>query len=790
MRQGAPLRYLERLSMLSSESPRLKVYCCTVLLLLVFWARAITNLHGQSLTVDEPVHLVRGLAYWRTGDLRLQYGHPPLSHALVGLFAALEPDVPSPARMSGWTESRRLDIAEQLVWETPSAQLDRLFFLGRWPMLALGLLLASVSFRWAMDLFGPLAGLLALLLSTFDPNLLAHTTLATTDLCVTFMIFATSYAFFRWVRCATREHLVGAGVALGLALGAKLSSLILIPVLGLVVLGRAQRQEGQLTRGLLALVSLLGVSACVLWAIYRFETGFLGGFPIPVPTHWENLRRLWLHQSAGHRAYFLGQLSQRGWWYYFPVLFLIKTPVPVLLLLMPAAIALLRGRRASVPAVAYLFPLFYFIASMVSNINIGYRHILPVVPFLVLIASAAGRQGDSQVPALRIVSGGLILWLTASSLSIHPYYLTYFNEIVGGPGEGYRYAVDSNFDWGQDLKRLAAHVDETEVTDLKLSYFGNDRPDRYLHHFEELPDDPFAEEASGFHPLNPGPGTYAISASHLQGLALGDADSFDWFRRRDAVARVGSILVYEVEPIPTSASWVALGFDPASPLSPDGLATGVGRVDLRRVYFDCRSSWVYPAGKGSGWYILPGLGDPHTPAARMMVDDGEVVFQGRPTGSRGALTVYLWETPVGVDGWLDDLADQAKAVRFGDLLTFRGSEREIVHNSPMQEAEVILTTYWEVVGQSDEPVSIMAHLVDEHDNVVDVADGLGVPVENWKEGDVLVQEHRFAVPGDTLPCLCVPRVGVYVLSTMELVGLADGSGDTLRLTPVDLRHRD
>lgn len=298
--------------MRTKQSHRLWIWCVLVLTLLIFWARILPNLDEQSLTVDEPVHLVRGLAYWRTGDLRLQYGHPPLSHALIGALPMLEPGLPSPTHVPGWADAQRLDVARQLVWGTPDRQLDRVVFLGRWPVLALGMLLAALSCRWATDLFGSRAGLIALFLCTFDPNLLAHASLATTDLPATCTIVAASYAFFRWTRQPTVSRLLLAGFALGLAWSAKLSSLILIPVLGFAVLWCATLHKRHLISLLSGFAGIALLGTLVLWALHRFETGTLAGFWIPMPTHWDNVRRLWLHQGAGHSAYFLGQLSHIG----------------------------------------------------------------------------------------------------------------------------------------------------------------------------------------------------------------------------------------------------------------------------------------------------------------------------------------------------------------------------------------------------------------------------------------------------------------------------------------------
>jgi hypothetical protein len=177
---------------------------------------------------------------------------------------------------------------------------------------------------------------------------------------------------------------------------------------------------------------------------------------------------------------------------------------------------------------------------------IGLRYILPVYPFLFVFASRAAQSFLSN-KMLTGLSVALIGWYVGASCYIHPHYLAYFNELAGGPDNGYKYLVDSNLDWGQDLKGLKSYMQKHGIARINLSYFGTDSPARYGISYDWLPSYGLPNPDPEKHKFVP-KGWVAISATSLQGVYLGDSDIYAWFRERKPVAKIGySIFIYKMD---------------------------------------------------------------------------------------------------------------------------------------------------------------------------------------------------------------------------------------------------
>jgi len=260
--------------------------------------------------------------------------------------------------------------------------------------------------------------------------------------------------------------------------------------------------------------------------------------------------------SQMRTSFLLGEYSSTGFRSYFPCAFLLKTPPPALLLVLASlALALVCRRNWNWSLPFLIAPAgLYFAVAIGSHINIGQRHLLPIYPFLYVLAGSLAPGWARLRRPVRILSASVTLLAIAVSSQIvfsplnhqkwqrvAPNYLAYFNELAGGPGNGYTELVDSNLDWGQGLKELKRWLEEKKIADpVYLCYFGTADP-RYhgiLHH--NLPGGYQFEPQQGFDVLKPG-GLIAISATSLQGVYLSVANRKIWREVLEHSVPVGTI---------------------------------------------------------------------------------------------------------------------------------------------------------------------------------------------------------------------------------------------------------
>lgn len=554
--------------------------------LLVILVEGLSSMAQESATVDEVAHLPEGYTYWKTGEFRPGRENPSLPK-LLGAVPLLFMDVKTPSSLSDWPRVNPYDYGKDFLYRFPQNG-DRALFWGRVPMLLLSLLLAVFVFKWARDLYGRMAGLFAVFLYAFEPNILAHSRYVTPDLAVTAFMFLATYWYWRFLRSFSYRDLFLVGLTTGLSLTSKFSALILFPlliILGISYLASTKKApssafgSARLTftepgrwKGLVfSWLVIFLIAFVVIFAVYGFQSRLVvesgvehqklnqlipGGnhylkgvvyfmaenIPIPAADWWQGLYAQMKHLREGHPAFLMGRYSDSGWWYYYLVAFFIKTPIPLILLLLLGITMVLKDVKNYSDWFDELFlvlPTILILSTgLFSRIAIGLRYILPLYPFIIVFASRAVKAEFAKRALLPMVVGVLSLWYLVSSLLIYPHYLAYFNEFIGGPRNGYKYLVDSNLDWGQDLKRLKIYQDEKKLDRIKLSYFGNADPVYYRLLFQSITQQEM---------FRPAPGTYAVSATELQNVYQESKKRFSWLKKLKPLDTVGySIFIYRI----------------------------------------------------------------------------------------------------------------------------------------------------------------------------------------------------------------------------------------------------
>jgi len=524
-------------------------------LLLAFFVQGFFFIRASAPTYDEAMHLAAGYSYLVTGDFRMERQNPPLLKTWLALAPWIIYRLPFAPDAEDWRQGNDYRIGQRFLYRS-TVPADRMLEAARLANLFLGALLIALAAWWAYRLWGGGAAIVAAALASFEPNLIANSGLVTTDVGASLFIFLMVYFLWEHARARRRVFLAAAGVSLGAALAGKFSAIILAPLaallLGFVFLIDAARQNGQAagTRtwrpGLLSAAGsfliILLCAAPVILAAYFFQ----GIHPWIAGLEW-----FFTLARAGQAAFFLGEHSYQGWWDFYLVAFLLKTPLASLVLIALSLIGYRVGARLKArDALFLLLPvIFVLAATSQAKVNIGLRHVLAIYPFLfVLAARLATIRSSRRALAPSLIALALIL-TAASSLRVAPHQLAYFNEAVGGPGEGYRYLADANLDWGQDLKNLKAYMDKENLPIIYLSYFGSAPPSYYGIRYQYVPGTwplewpPSADRVPDSAPRK----ILAISATNLQDVFHPEAPLFAWLRQRTPIAKIGySIFVYDL----------------------------------------------------------------------------------------------------------------------------------------------------------------------------------------------------------------------------------------------------
>ena len=521
----------------------------------------------KSPVFDEAPHIASGLSYLDTHVFHANLQHPPLLKEIAAVFLSIA-GIHWPKTQLADAVIRGGPQGDKMAWPVGVGIIhdngaDRVLFWGRLPFILLGGLLGALIYWWGRELVGSAAALGALFLYAFDPNIVAHSALVTTDVGVTAFTVLFLFALWRYIQHRSWKRLVLCGLALGAVLSAKFSAVFLLPVAATLLAAavrwpiaqgagteapaekpvakvgpnascpcgsgkkykkchgagaapgkdveRALRQR-ELIRTAAMFLAMCAVAVVFIEALYFFPSDpFL---------YLTGLNKVNADHVAGYQAYLHGNLAPH-FYSYFAAAFLLKEPLATVLLSIAGLVLLLRNQ--SIPVLTKLFlllaPVVLFLAPTILADNLGIRYIIPTLPFAYLLGGLAlAELFEERLVWGRYVAGALCLWLVVEAAGIYPDHLSYFNEsacLLESPGQigldggsrcGPLWLDDSNVDWGQGLKQLHSWLElHANGRPVHLAYFGIYPPEFYGLNY--LKSDP------GALLNNPEPGLYAVSAN-------------------------------------------------------------------------------------------------------------------------------------------------------------------------------------------------------------------------------------------------------------------------------------
>lgn len=561
----------------SARAGSLRFPILAVIALTAIAAGRIVSSYGSiSQAFDEPAHIACGMEWLDKGTFELEPLHPPLAR----IAAAIGPYLAG-ARLPKVAEivedgSKSYDIYpagnEILFTDGRYARNLNLARLGEMPFLLLGIFLV---FAWTQRHYGNWAAVLAVLLYTTLPAVLAFAGIAYVDFALSVMLPCAVFALVLWLENPSARNSVLLGIAGGLMVLANLSSLLFAPVCGLPILAcffwKRERGTGQALSRYLGTAGLAIVLAAVtLWAGYRFSIVPLNQAfekpaddvallpssirplagavvrmnpPLPAPDFFRGIVSSWAQNKKSLPSYALGQVRRGGFWYFYWLDLGLKTPLPFLILAIVGAGVSLRPASSWQELAAPVAAIAILLVSMVVKVDFGIRHLLFVYPFLTMMACTGAVYLWRLRPPRPLLAPMVVLVLVAlqigSSFVTHPDYLSYFNLLAGkSPQNLLLFGCD--LDCGQDVGKLVQAVHDRGITHLTMQVWTSaDLKRMNLPPFETLP---AGQRATGW---------IAVSLLYLrsgEGLWRGtNLDAYAWLNAYQPVAQIGkTIRLYRI----------------------------------------------------------------------------------------------------------------------------------------------------------------------------------------------------------------------------------------------------
>ena len=455
---------------------------------------------NDSPTVDEPPHILSGYAALKYGQAYIDPEHPLLAKTLASLPLLLQDIKFNKNDPDYKTQEADFDIgkmfaASQRFLNYSGNNPDGILLSTRIPMIFLTVLFGVFIFLFTKKLFGDLAALIATFFYATEPNILAHGGLVNTDLAGAGFILTTIFSLFLYWERQSTKRLAVLILSLSAALLSKYSAIFLVPLVLALMTIRYLTQSHRPIRHLIFVVLGVLLLISLFYGLISFaDRGVLGFSPYQ---YFFGLATVQHELYTDLRfAYLLGEGYYGSRWYYFPILILAKTQI-VLLASFILSLFLLVGKRLHLSLgqlVSLLLPPLFFLGlALTTKFNIGVRHVLPLYPFMIILGAASITVLSRVVitklnKKIGLVVAGLLIFLFIGSrawsiATTFPGYLSYCNFIFGGTENGWKVSNDSNYDWGQDVKRLADYVNKNSITSIASDIY----PGAYATKYYKIP---------------------------------------------------------------------------------------------------------------------------------------------------------------------------------------------------------------------------------------------------------------------------------------------------------------
>lgn len=534
-----------------------------VALIVIACLRIVATYNALSLTTDEPGDYVCGLEWMTDHTYTRGPQHPPLSRIAHALGPYLAGERMPVLPLVRWNGVQAISYSSRPL---------RTIFLMRLGSLPFYILSCLVVCGWSWYAFGKPAAVLATALFTQLPEPLANAGLCTTDAALGANVGAAFLAAILWAGKPTWVRAVGMGVFTACACLSKFTALGYIPIclaFALICYLAIQRPSFRslwqwATRHFISFAAAAMVGALVIWACYFFSVGHHFShrlnlaIPVPAAAFISGVKFQLFHNKVGHGSYLLGHFSWQGWWYYLLVALAVKTPIPIIVLTAMGLYVSLKQYSRPLYLLPVAFALGILLPASFGHIDIGIRYVEPMW-ISVAILSALGLRWLLQrnKPLLGAATAGiLVTWLVVSVALLHPDYRDYFNAFAGSKPE--EIIVDSNSDWGQDIKLLANRLRKMGVQHVAFATTldaGNRDPKEIVDRDHQLYQSWYGlPQTDVANVCVPAPGWNVVSTTVEKSLSYwptsrfyrGPGDPVQWYEKIAPDDRVGPLLLFNV----------------------------------------------------------------------------------------------------------------------------------------------------------------------------------------------------------------------------------------------------